>query len=1031
MSKKHIFAQIIIWFFLSISLFAQDEDSHAYLNWKQIETQHFFVNFHPGAERTAKIIAKIAEDIFPAITKIYNHEPDTKVSFIVKDFSDIANGATYFYDNKIEIWATSMDFDLRGTHNWLRDVISHEYTHMIQTQTSMKFGRRFPAVYFQWMNYEAERRPDVLYGFPNVLVSYPFPGLIIPAWFAEGVAQYNNPDLKYDFYDSHRDMIIRSYTLDNKMLSWEDMGVFGKTSLGNESSYNSGFSIVEYISETYGFDKVREISYQMGKTNRVTIDGAIEKALNKTGKELYQEWIEHLKQDYAERTEKVRKNIVDGEIIGKEGFGNLYPAFSPDGGKIAYTSNKKHDYFSLSAIYLYDMATQKEEEVTKPVRSELSFSPDGQKIVYSRFDEPNIKDEIYNDIYSYDLKNKKEDRLTFNKRGYSPAFSPDGSKIVFLVQVDGTVNLCVMDSDGKNIRQLTLFTQQEQIYGPKFSPDGKQIVFSYSVKDGRDIGVINSDGSGFKLILNADYDERNPVYSPDGENIVYCADRTGIFNIYRYNLKSGKTEQLTNVLGGAFMPAVNKNGDIAFADYTSSGYKLALIKSAKPVAGADFDYIKRESVKKTVPIDGEINKYSSLNIYDDTKVPDYKVDDYKSIFGSMLFIPYLKLDNYNKNNKGIDIFKPGIYFMSDEAIGKYRLFGGASINRQMERDLFLNFEYNDKLPGIYNLGLTPKITLELYNITRKTNVILDAKSYQIPDDVTYGMIEFDATASHKIFDSDGLIKLLYRISKYTASLGSFVFPEIQALVPASSDDYLLGYDMGVDFSYKKLLRSKTSEINPVGYKMRLKYDYEMNRLNSDGEYEVSDGGYLKPKYKNFDFSRVEFKSFVGVPLPGWTHTLSLELHGGSILGPEVNEFFNFYLGGFPGMKGYPFYAIGGNEFARANITYRFPISDDIDYRFAQIYFSKLYASFFFDFGNAWSNGTCLNSFKKDAGVELRLETFSWYAYPTRIFLSAAYGFDEFSRKFYEGTANEKTVTYGKEWRFYLGVLFGFEIFDFM
>jgi hypothetical protein len=587
-----------------------------------------------------------------------------------------------------------------------------------------------------------------------------------------------------------------------------------------------------------------------------------------------------------------------------------------------------------------------------------------------------------------------------------------------------------MDSAGRNINQITSFKNQEQLYGPKWSPDGKKITFSYSIKDGRDIGLINSDGSDFKLLINNFYDERNPVFTSDGESIIYSSDRTGIFNIYKYDLKSGKSEQITNVLGGAFMPAINKNGDIAFADYTSSGYKLALIKDAKPIVKSDSDYIKRVQIKKSIPINAQNNQWSSLNNYDDKKLPDLKVRDYESIFGSMMFIPYLKLDNYNKNNKGIDIIKPGIYFMSDEAIGKYSLFGGAAINKQLERDLFFIMEFNDKIPGFYSLGLTPKLSIELYNITRKTSADVTAGLNIIPVDVTYSMLEFDASATQKIFDSDGLIKVLYRISKYTSSLGSFILPETVQLVAASSDDYLIGYDLGIDFSYKKIMRSKTSEINPIGFKTRLKYDYEMNKLNSEGKYEIVDG-YLRPVYGKFDFSRLEFKFFNGIQLPGWRHTLSMEFHGGTIFGPEVNEFFNFYLGGFPGMKGYPFYGLGGNEFAKLNFTYRFPISDDIDYRFAQIYFSKLYASFFFDYGNAWSNGTKLSDFKKDAGIELRLETFSWYAYPTRIFISAAYGFDEFSKVISPGKINETTVTYGKEWRFYLGVLFGYEIFDFM
>ncbi|MCK9409263.1 MAG: hypothetical protein M0R68_09015, partial [Bacteroidetes bacterium] len=120
-------------------LIAQEEQhyNHGELNWKTIETQHFFIHFHNGAERTANVIAKVAEDIYGPVTSLYQHEPDHKVSFIIKDYDDYSNGAAYFYDNKIEIWAPSLDFPFRGAHNWLRNVITHEFTHIIQIQTSM------------------------------------------------------------------------------------------------------------------------------------------------------------------------------------------------------------------------------------------------------------------------------------------------------------------------------------------------------------------------------------------------------------------------------------------------------------------------------------------------------------------------------------------------------------------------------------------------------------------------------------------------------------------------------------------------------------------------------------------------------------------------------------------------------------------------------------------------------------------------------------------------------------------------------
>ena len=1016
MKYKFIF---IIFLLTSFSLLSQEyEDPHAYLDWKQIETKHFFINFHPGTENTAKVLAKIAEEVYPAITSIYNHEPDTKVSLIIKDYGDYSNGASYYYDNKIEIWATALDFDLRGTHNWLRNVFTHEFTHLIQLQTSMKFGRKVPAFYLQWMNYESERRPDVLYGFPNVLVSYPIPGTSIPAWFAEGVAQYNNPDLKYDYWDSHRDMILRMYALSDSLLSWGDMGTFGKNSLGNESSYNAGFSLIQYISDKYGFDKVRDISYQMSSPLQFNLDGAIEKVLGKTGIELYNEWKYYIIHDYKRRTETIAKNVVTGKIIASEGFANFYPVFSPDNKKIVYTSNKKFDYFSWSSLYLYDIETKKEEQIKFGVKSELSFSQDGNLIYYSKLNSPNTRDESYYDIYCYNINKKEERRITENLRAYAPSVSNDGNKIVFLSQIDGTVNIYYFDIKDNKITQLTSYKNHEQLYSPKWSNDGKKIIYCYSQKDERDIYLLDVDSRNIEPLIKNGHDNRNPVFSKDGKYIYFSSNLTGIFNIFKYDLQTNLLEQLTNVLGGAFMPSVNDSGDIVYSLYHFGGFKIALIKQPNPISKEKCEYLRREEVKKAL-----LNKWTFLNNFDDSNVEEHNSRNYNNVFGSLSFFPMIRLDNYNKHNKFIDNIKPGVYISSSDVLDKYGFFAGGSINLKMERDLFLIFDYKDKLPLLYDLGLTPQLTLELYNITRTTDNQIELPLYNIPVEVTYNMFEFDVSATHKIFNADTYLKLLFRYSRYGSSVSSFYLPEVNQLVPASSDYYLHGVDFGLDFSTKNIIPSRTSAINPIGRKFHFKFDYEMNSFNSKGEYKIEDG-LLKPVYDDYKFPKIELKYIESFPLPGWMHTLTFELHTASILGPKVDEFFNYYIGGFSGMKGYTFYGLGGNEVARINLSYRFPIIDGIDLKLAHVYFDKLYASVFFDYGNAWMDKTSLKDFKKDIGFELRLETFSFYMYPTRIFLSTAYGLDEFSNIY-----NKKLINFGKEWKFYLGILFGFDIFD--
>ncbi|MDP3445228.1 MAG: biopolymer transporter Tol, partial [Ignavibacteria bacterium] len=315
---------------LPFTIFSQFNEFHPEYEWLTIKGKNIFVHYHPEAERTAKIVAKIADEVWDPICSLYEYQPDP-VHYVIKDIDDYSNGATYFFDNKIEIWASALDFDLRGSHNWLRNVISHEFTHMVQIQASMKLSRSIPAIYLQMLNYEDKRRPDILYGFPNFIASYPIATINMPAWFAEGTAQYMRKEFDYDNWDSHRDMILRSYTLENKLLTWNQMGVFNKTSLGNESVYNSGYALTKYIAQKYGEDKIREITKKLGKITNFTIDAAFKDVLGIDGDQVYGEWSAFLKNDYKQRIKDVEENLVQGKMIAEKGFGNFYPAFSSDG----------------------------------------------------------------------------------------------------------------------------------------------------------------------------------------------------------------------------------------------------------------------------------------------------------------------------------------------------------------------------------------------------------------------------------------------------------------------------------------------------------------------------------------------------------------------------------------------------------------------------------------------------------------------------------------------------------------------------
>lgn len=1042
--RKFIFSVALILIFGTNALFAQLTEFHPELNWLTIKGKHVVVHFHEETERTARTVLKIAEEVWDPITSLYEYSPET-VHFVIKDIDDYSNGATYFFDNKIEIWSSALDTDLRGTHNWLRNVISHEFTHMVQTQASLKVSRRVPAVYMQFLNYEDKRRPDILYGFPNVVATYPVAGINIPHWFSEGTAQYMRKEFRYDYWDAHRDMILRSYALDGNMLSWNQMGVFDKTSLGNESVYNSGFSLVNYIAGKYGEDKLRKISQSLGKTSIFTMDAAMKDALGKPGREVYDEWRSTLTRDYTRRIADVRSNEVKGSVLRGEGFGNFYPRYTSDSSKIIYLSNKEADYFLYSGIYLYDMKSGKDKLLVAGVRSSVSQVKGTNKIIYSKLSEDNPGWANIHDIYLYDIDKKEEYRLTNGLRANQPVISPDGRSVVFIYQKDGTSNLgrfelpenldeqYLENAHITKFSPLTFFSKGEQIYNPSFYNDGRTVIFDYSYQDSRDIASVNLDASDFRFILNSSSDERNPVVDKSGR-LYYACDESGIFNIYSLDMNTGEKSQNTNVIGGAFMPDVDDSGSILYAGYTSTGYKIFSISRAEQSKVDPMKrYIKAEpsGTLSAGLSNGDISKFDlpGLTNFDDSVLPEVKKEKYGGAFTKMTFFPFIRYDNYSTSNSAIDKIKPGVFLTSTDMLDRYSIFAGGSINKRMERDLFLTFEYRNKLPLLFDLGIKPELALELYSISRdaNTDLLLQPDSsgqyvtydYRIPVDVTYNLFEADFVAKHRIFSRGNELEFRFIFSRYNSTIGNFIHPDNSMLYPKTSDTYLIGRNFQLIYRHNMMLPYIDDDINPIGRSFELQYNYEMNKFNPDGNYEDA-GGYLKPVYKNFDFNRVELNYSEHIPL--WKgHTVTARLRAASILGPAVPDFFDYYLGGLIGMKSYPFYAISGNELGWLNVTYRFPVIKDIDYQLGILYLDKIFMSVYGDLGNAWNGDLpALDEFKKGAGAELRIKMNSFYLFPTSVFFNAAYSFDRADR-----VVRGETVRYGKEWQFYGGILFDF------
>ena len=1009
--KKFVYISILLFIFGN-SVFAQSrEDNHPELDWYTIETEHFKVHFHNGAERSARVVAKVAEDVYGPVTDLYQWHPDDKIHFIIKDHDDNSNGAAFYYDNKVEIWAPQMTFILRGTHNWLRNVVTHEFTHMISLGAARKITRRIPAFYFQAIGYEQEKRPDVLYGYPNVIVSYPIAMTVMPMWLAEGMAQYQVSGLDYDRWDSHRDMLIRTAVLGNQMHSFDEMGVFGKNSLGNERTYNAGYALTLYIAKKYGEESLRKIAEAMRGPFRVSVNGALKKVLGLNGDELYGQWQKELINYYSKVLTEIEKNRVEGETILKKGLANIFPVWSPKGDKFAYAGSKSADYLSQTSLYIYNLSSGKAKKLKGGVDTPVSWAPDGEKIIYGR-KRRNKHGSHYYDLHVYDLAKKKEKRLTNRLRVHSPTWSPDGQNIICIVQSDGTDNFLRLDPAGKVIEHLTKFKNGEALFTPRFSPDGKLIAFSKSRRHGRDLLLMDLTSHQIKTLIKSQGDAREPCFGSDGQSVYFSWDRTGIFNIYSCDLNGENVQQWTNVTGGAFMPTVSSSGELVFSNFQTDGYKISHITDPQPI-DANVELVAERNGGERLGLGNGFKENSDKVVharnYNDNNLPKFNTSPYAREYGSLMFLPRAMID--------YGTLKLGSYFYASDVLDRYSMIGGISLNRSFDMDAFGIFEYKKWAPTLF---------VELYGFTRNIDEKIEVfEDYPEKANVTihFNLLEADIGGYYRLSDNM-LLRTQYAHSRYTSKIRDFIFQGNKWVSP--SNTYFIGNEFSIDWNFDQIVARLDSRINPsVGRKINVKYSREFNKFFSDFS---TDNPYntLQEVYTNYNYNRLEVNWNEHIPLPiGRRHALTLRFRGGYIDKP-IDDFFNFFAGGLPGLKGYPYYSIEGRKLLSAAVIYRFPILFQKQFRVANLTFDKLYGGLFFEFADAfdWDRFSPIKP-KKDVGVSLRLSLFSFYGFPTALYFDAAYGLDKISVYHEYGIGDIQRFNYGNEWRYHFGVLFDF------
>lgn len=171
------------------------------------------------------------------------------------------------------------------------------------------------------------------------------------------------------------------------------------------------------------------------------------------------------------------------------------PSWSADGSKIGFSS----DAGGVTQIYTVPAAGGTPTPLTSGSAANFApaWSPTGSKIAFTS------RRDGHNEIYVMNADGTGQTRLTNDlATSYDPSWSPDGTKIAF-TRNEAFLDVYVMNADGTSPVNLTPNTASTSEYAAAFSPDGSKIVFIGDATDGTDVFIMNPDGTSPTNITNS------------------------------------------------------------------------------------------------------------------------------------------------------------------------------------------------------------------------------------------------------------------------------------------------------------------------------------------------------------------------------------------------------------------------------------------------------------------------------------------------------------------------------------------------
>jgi len=532
-------------------------------------------------------IARAFENSLHFHEKNLNWKPWEPVTILLKDFSDYGNAAALGSPSDmvlLDVAPLSLSMETFSPGERFFTLMNHELTHVgtIDVWNSRDSGWRH---FLGGKPAPIQAHPEsILY---NFLTS---PRNLSPRWYMEGSAVFMETWMAGGLgraQGGYDEMVWRAKIHDHSRI----FSALGLESEGTQidfevgaNSYLYGTRFMSYLGLTYGPEKVVEW-LRRPEDSKAYYASQFEHVFGKPLDQVWDEWIAFEHKFQEENLARLAQYpLTEPKHLSPVALGSMSRGFVDEKtnsliaafrwpGKIGFLG--KMDLATGKITHLTDLDGMMLYKVTS-----VAYDPATRTAFYTN------QNYAYRDINAINIDTGQQRRLLTDARIGDLAFDRADNSLWGIRHQNGFVTLVRMPAPYTSFNQVKTFNYGEIIFDLDVSPDGQLISASYGGNDGKqsvrvwkvsDLLQGNADEPVATLSLPPSVPEMF-TFTPDGKALLGNSYYTGVSNVYRLDLASGKWDVLTNAATGFFRPQLRPDGSLLVYDYTGEGFNPSIVQ---------------------------------------------------------------------------------------------------------------------------------------------------------------------------------------------------------------------------------------------------------------------------------------------------------------------------------------------------------------------------------------------------------------------------------------------------------------------